>query len=329
MRTMQRLIFVVGLAVACLAMCPHGSHAVASVVQLPPFNSVKICAPFGATITPGQEPSLSLDADKSVKDAVTTTIDKGVLTIGTSQVTVAPGFTPAKSFQASISGSGNLFIQDLTVDTLTLSNDGSGQLYVKGSAKQATVSANGAGTTYVGGGQIGQVTANVGGVGQLIVDPRNADTQITGSTQLLGKIMYTAGSCTLEGSTVPGVTNNPAAAAVSQLLGTNPFGQLTQSSCTKVANSPVSPPTMKDTCGLRVQGTFDCSGSFTGGSSASTSGGGTSSMSSNGDASTSTSGNGVAFATGGLGQSVSSGPGQSSSIFNNGAVQTLPCNKQP
>lgn len=35
-------------------------------------------------------------------------------------------------------------------------------------------------------------------------------------------------------STVPGVTNNPAAAAVSQLLGTNPFGALNQGSCTKV-----------------------------------------------------------------------------------------------
>lgn len=36
-------------------------------------------------------------------------------------------------------------------------------------------------------------------------------------------------------SNIPGVTNNPAAAAVSQLLGSNPFGALSAGGgCTKV-----------------------------------------------------------------------------------------------
>lgn len=38
---------------------------------------------------------------------------------------------------------------------------------------RASVSANGAGTTYLGGGKIGQVTVNVGGVGQVVIDPKN------------------------------------------------------------------------------------------------------------------------------------------------------------
>lgn len=48
-----------------------------------------------------------------------------------------------------------------------------GQLYVQGGATSATVSASGAGTTYLGGGNIGQVTVNVGGVGQVVIDPKN------------------------------------------------------------------------------------------------------------------------------------------------------------
>lgn len=151
--------------------------------------------------------------------------------------------------------------------------------------------------------------------------------QITASTQLLGKVTFTRGTCNLTGSNIPGaastttriaehvafqntiripytpriqptetlqarlvdhlcwrpasrhmacllscriddvgtkrllwdillltgVTNNPAAAAVSQLLGSNPFGAL-GGTCQQVATAGVPPLTPMWTCGLQVQG---------------------------------------------------------------------------
>lgn len=351
----------IGVLLALIVMARPWSAAAAPVsVALQPFSAVTICTPFGVLITPGPF-QISLDADQSVKNAVTTSISNaGVLTIGTSedfqtqqpvkltvrlpatalksvtvnapvssQVAVNAGFTPGASFAATLSGSGDLLLLGLNATAITLTNSGASTLVAKGSYETVTVTTSGAGATFITGGTIGRVTASSSGVGRIVIDPTNASAQITASTQLLGKVTFTRGTCNLTGSNIPGVTNNPAAAAVSQLLGSNPFGAL-GGTCQQVATAGLPPLTPMWTCGLQVQGVFDCSASSFSGSASSSGGGGNTIVTNNvnGQTSTSTSGNGAAFAAvpgGGQVQfAQSTGPGQST-ITATGAVQTIPC----
>ena len=61
-----------------------------------------------------------------------------------------------------------------------------GQLYVNAAAKTATVTAGGAGTTFLGGGSLGAVTVNVGGVAQVVVDPTNGASLDVCCSDVLG-----------------------------------------------------------------------------------------------------------------------------------------------
>jgi hypothetical protein len=51
----------------------------------------------------------------------------------------------------------------------------------KGSYGTVTVTTNGAGSTFVTGGTIGRVTASASGVGRIVIDPTNRESEVDGS----------------------------------------------------------------------------------------------------------------------------------------------------
>lgn len=58
-----------------------------STVPLQPFSAVQVCAPFSVLIKPGNGYSVTLDAEQSVKNAVSTLVKAdGTLALGTTKV---------------------------------------------------------------------------------------------------------------------------------------------------------------------------------------------------------------------------------------------------
>ena len=83
--SIMRLATILGTAL--MASSTTIAAAQPSTVQLEPFSSVKVCAPFSVLIKPGAGYSITLEAEQAVKNAVSTAVGTdGSLTLGTTKV---------------------------------------------------------------------------------------------------------------------------------------------------------------------------------------------------------------------------------------------------
>lgn len=119
-----------------------------------PFSRVSVCTPFSVLVKPGATYDVQVEAEPAVKAAVSYAVSKGTLSVettapfsakepikvtvtlpksalegvevnsGSGWTVVGAGFAPGKAFTASAAGSGGLLLQDLTTDSLKLSNNG-------------------------------------------------------------------------------------------------------------------------------------------------------------------------------------------------------------
>ena len=77
--------FATGILAGVLALMATtraaGAHPL--VLPVPKFNRVQVCTPFSVAIKPGADYSVSIDAEQSVKDALSAVVRDGTLTIAT------------------------------------------------------------------------------------------------------------------------------------------------------------------------------------------------------------------------------------------------------
>ncbi|KAK9915704.1 hypothetical protein WJX75_002879 [Coccomyxa subellipsoidea] len=315
-----------------------------------PFKTIRVCQPFNVLVSPSSQANqyqIVLEADDSVGRALQASVADGVLSLGVSgrfstpnpikltvklpasqlervevkpatavQVVVLGAFSPA-NFTAINSGVSTLQVKGLTSANVKLQNAGTGDIIFLGPAPSVSILSSGTGTVYVSG-VTKNVVVNLSGIGNAVIDAASDAVSISGQAAGLANVYYNRGNCNLQ----------------SQFFG-SPCNQ-----------GPVTIPSsgVEWTCGLRLQGTFNCSlnsgtiigpdGSSTiisggpgGAQSTSTSTGGTSSQ-------TFSTGSGSAFAagsTGGrpfgiFGQTFTTGDGtqqSSSTSTSNGAQQSL------
>ncbi|EIE26113.1 hypothetical protein COCSUDRAFT_61109 [Coccomyxa subellipsoidea C-169] len=319
--------------------------------DVPAFKTIRVCQPFNVLVSPSSQANqyqIVLDADDSVGRALQASVSNGVLSLGVSgrfstskpikltvklpasqlervevkpatavQVVVMGAFSPS-SFTAVNSGVSTLQVKGLKSDNVRLQNSGTGDIIVRGQIPSVVIVSSGTGTVYISG-VTKDVMVNLSGIGNAVIDAASDAVNIRGQAAGLANVYYNRGNCALD----------------SHFFG-SPCNQ-----------GPVTIPStgVEWTCGMRLQGTFNCSynsgtiigpgGSSTiisggpgGAQSSSTSTGGTSSQ-------TFSSGSGSAFAagsTGGrpfgiFGQTFTSGGGgglqQSSSSTSTGTQQDL------
>ncbi|EFN53910.1 hypothetical protein CHLNCDRAFT_136105 [Chlorella variabilis] len=238
----------------------------AQQVPLEPFVEVDICLPVSVLIKPDAAAnagySIALEAEQAVLSALSYNVTDSVLLLGSTadfvtsrpikvtvtmpagalqavnhqgtgaEVFVAPGFT-LPSFVASTSfGAGRLFVDGMVAQNATLLLSGTGDAVLQGSFGSVTATSTGTGGLYISGVN-DTARLDLRGVSNAFVQPALPTTAITGTAQ--GINTYTDGTCQMQS----GFT----------------FLQICQ--LVPFIATPAANPVW--TCGLQVQGSFQCS----------------------------------------------------------------------
>jgi len=157
------------------------------------FGSVQLAGSNNVVIRVGEKQSVVVRADDNLLDHVTTEVQSGELVIGNT-----PGGFTTKSPMCveigvptlsglTLSGSGNIDVEGIEAESLTVSLPGSGMVTGGGAATRLDVTVDGSGTV-----QLTQIAANVvravvGGSGSIFVTATSGlDASVSGS----GAILY-------------------------------------------------------------------------------------------------------------------------------------------
>jgi hypothetical protein len=173
----------------------EGSGIAASQVrEVPPFSSVELAGGNNVVIRAGEQQSVVVKADDNLLNRVTTHVKSGALVIGNT-----PGSLTARSpmsVEVSVpslnalvlTGSGNIMVNGIKTESLTVTLSGSGNLFGSGAASSLDVTISG-----VGNARFTQLVANnvdalLSGSGAIFVTAtKSLDASIPGS----GTITYT------------------------------------------------------------------------------------------------------------------------------------------
>jgi hypothetical protein len=159
LRTIPLLFVVLFLTLACGIMnfsVPQtvaGSGVVGSQERsLAEFTAVEIAGSADVFVTVGKAQHVVVESDDNILPLIETSVRAGKLVISTKPLTsISPRLpihvtvTMPSIEAARISGSGNITINDVNNETLTLDLPGSGNINVSGIARQVTASLNGSG----------------------------------------------------------------------------------------------------------------------------------------------------------------------------------------
>jgi hypothetical protein len=173
----------------------EGSGIAASQVrEVPPFSSVELAGGNNVVIRAGEQQSVVVKADDNLLNRVTTHVKSGALVIGNT-----PGSLTARSpmsVEVSVpslnalvlTGSGNIMVNGIKTESLTVTLSGSGNLFGSGAASSLDITISG-----VGNARFTQLVANnvdavLSGSGAIFVTAtKSLDASIPGS----GTITYT------------------------------------------------------------------------------------------------------------------------------------------
>lgn len=79
--------FATLLGAAIMALSTDSAQSEPSTIQVQEFSKVQVCTPFSVLIKPGTDYAVTVDAEQSVRDAVSvSTGSDGTLTLGTTKV---------------------------------------------------------------------------------------------------------------------------------------------------------------------------------------------------------------------------------------------------
>jgi hypothetical protein len=253
---------------------PAPRPLVRRVDALRPFTRVALCAPLNLVVAPSRPGdarayaySLTVEAERAALDGVRGAVSRdGVLEItaagpletarpikvtaalppdalaGVSHggpaadVFLAPGFDVAELALESALGAGALYANGATAARLNVAASGAGDLVARGGAFGAvSAAADGAGALYLSGVR-DRVELRLGGVARAVVD-QGANSTITGFAAGLNRVAFAAGACDVRSAFF--------ASALFPVCQPQAF---------------VAPPAPAPTwsCGVRVNGTFNC-----------------------------------------------------------------------
>jgi hypothetical protein len=182
------------------------------------FSGISLSVPANVQLTQGNAYSVVIEADKDILDRIETEVQNGVLRIktrnnfsfgwGSSKINIkitmpsvnelsvsgsgkiiAANQISTSNLSVSISGSGNVSIDDLNVKSLSASISGSGSLKLsgKGSANDAKATVSGSGSIALNGIRFADANVNISGSGRVkIFAIENLKARVSGS----GNISY-------------------------------------------------------------------------------------------------------------------------------------------
>ncbi len=193
-----------GLAVALLyqldvlggssATGVQGSGVAASEARVvTPFTSVDLAGSNNVVVRIGQKQSVVVHADENLLDRVTTEVESGTLVVAntpgsfSTQSPMRVDVTVPALSALTLSGSGNVVVEGIGAESLTVSLPGSGTLTGTGTATRLDVTVSGSGEVQLGQLVASDVRAVVSGSGAVFVTATGSlDASVPGS----GAIMY-------------------------------------------------------------------------------------------------------------------------------------------
>jgi hypothetical protein len=161
--------------------------------QVAAFNSVELAGSNNVVIRVGEKRSVVVRADDDLLERVTTEVESGKLVIANT-----PGGFTAKSPMSvevnvptldalMLTGSGNIVVDGIDAESLTVTLPGSGTLAGSGTAGRLDVTVDGSGTVQFTRLQASDVRALVSGAGSIFVTATESlDASVSGS----GAIIY-------------------------------------------------------------------------------------------------------------------------------------------
>jgi hypothetical protein len=158
-----------------------------------PFTRVELAGSNNVVIRVGQEQSVVVTADDNLVDRVTTEVQSGTLTIGTSPGSFSTN-SPMRVAVAvpnldavSLTGSGNIVVDGIEAESLKVDLPGSGTLSGNGTATRLAVTVSGSGVVQFTRLVANDVRAAVSGSGSIFVTAtKSLDASVSGS----GAILY-------------------------------------------------------------------------------------------------------------------------------------------
>ncbi|KAG2440060.1 hypothetical protein HXX76_004174 [Chlamydomonas incerta] len=162
-----------------------------------------------------------------------------VQNFGPGNIVVGPGFN-VSDFSAAATSIGGVLVQGLTAGHAYITNTGTGTVALNGSLSGADVTAGGTAKVYLAGSTSGRVAVSLDGISTTWVQG-GGDTSITGTANGLAKVVYTAGSCSVQ-------------SAFQSFFGVSIFGD----PCQRASSSPSVTFSPAWSCGQRVEGQSSC-----------------------------------------------------------------------
>jgi hypothetical protein len=158
------------------------------------FNSVELAGSNNVLIRVGDKQSVVVRGDGNLLDRVTTDVQSGTLVVAntpgsfTTNSPMSVAVTIPTLSALTLSGSGNIVVDGVKAESLTVSLPGSGTLTGSGSAMRLDVTVSGSGTVQFTQLVANDVRAIVSGSGSIFVTAtKGLDASVSGS----GAILYT------------------------------------------------------------------------------------------------------------------------------------------
>lgn len=217
------------LALILLSSIVIATHAAPVVKTLEPFTAIRTCLPFNLLVTPSDDDSYSftIDADKSIEQALKLEVADSLLTVTTSKgfnsttaikawvslpkdkllkieksaaadLVVGEGFV-VDQLDILVNGLGQLSVFGLTANDLVLENTKIAHFVVRGGKiKRARVSGRDTSTIYLSG-VVNSVEVSLSGLSKLFVESPSDKLQISGRSTTLSRVFYNKGKCRVRG----------------------------------------------------------------------------------------------------------------------------------
>ncbi|EIE26110.1 hypothetical protein COCSUDRAFT_61106 [Coccomyxa subellipsoidea C-169] len=228
-----------------------------------PFHTIQLCWPYNTLVQIGNSYAFDFQAEDNVLDGLGWDVQNDTLTLFTTasiesafpvivvitvpsnglaalfvsspiaEVTIGPGLNVPRFTAAAPFSSGNINLIDLTVGTLAVQTSGLGQVLANGTITNATITASGVSTVYVIGLE-NFATVNLAGTANVYVKPMSDNALIVGQASGVNSVVFDMGRC---------IVNSP------WLFG---------SPCKQTDNVGIPAPQPVWTCGLEINGNFNC-----------------------------------------------------------------------
>lgn len=196
MKHVLPLLAIAAFLAGCDGHIGVGKHVVGSgnrkteVRQVSDFTAIELGGAIEATVTVGDKPSITLDADDNILPLVLTKSEGGVLRIYTEGSTSAKNPIKAtvlvpKLHRVDISGASEVSISGLTTDQFYADLSGASTLVALGEAASVEIEASGASKADLGG--VKSKTASINGSGAstiVLASPDKIMGQLSGASTL-------------------------------------------------------------------------------------------------------------------------------------------------